>query len=127
MDDIRIDKWLWAARFFKTRSLAQAAIAAGHVLVAGESVKLSRAVRLGDEVRVRAGNFVRSVIVLAVSNQRGSATVAQTLYQETPESIRTRVEEAARRALYTEPADSIESGRPTKRHRRQLERWRTRG
>jgi ribosome-associated heat shock protein Hsp15 len=127
MDDIRIDKWLWAARFYKTRTLAQSAIAAGHVLVGGESVKLSRAVHLGDEVRVRSGNFVRTVIVLAVSDQRGPAPVAQTLYQETPESIRTRVEAAAKRALYTEPADSIESGRPTKRDRRQLERWRTRG
>ena len=127
MNDVRIDKWLWAARFFKTRSLAQAAIEAGHVLVAGERVKLARAMQIGERVWIRIGPIERTVAVTGISNQRGPAVVAQTLYQETPESIRDRVEAMARRALYKEPADTIEHGRPTKRERRQLERYRTRG
>lgn len=124
MDDTRLDKWLWAARFFKTRSLAQEAIEKGHVLVRGEKVKVARAARIGDELTVRVGEHVRVVRVLDLSERRGPAPVAQQLYQETDESIRARVEAAARRALAAEPADAIEHGRPTKRDRRALERWR---
>jgi ribosome-associated heat shock protein Hsp15 len=123
--EVRIDKWLWAARFFKTRGLAQDAIEAGHVLVGGERVKLARPVRLGDEVRVRTGETQRTVRVLGVSDVRGPAPVAQRMYEETPESIRRRVEAQAQRALNAEPAQAIEQGRPTKRERRALERLRS--
>ena len=123
MGELRIDKWLWAARFFKTRGLAQDAIAAGHVLVGGARVKLARPVRPGDEVGVRIGDLERTVIVRGLSDRRGAASVAQALYEETPESVRRRVEAQARRALEREPADAIERGRPTKRDRRALERW----
>lgn len=125
MDEIRIDKWLWAARFFKTRGLAQTAIETGRVLVAGERVKLSRPVRVGDRILVRIGDIAREVQVAGVSDQRGPAPVAQQLYEETSESIRRRVEAVARKALYREPSVSIEGGRPTKRNRRDLERVRT--
>jgi len=123
-DDVRIDKWLWAARFFKTRSLAQEAIEAARVLVGGERIKLSRPVRVGDEVFVRTGDHERTVIVRQVSDRRGSAPIAQAMYEETPESIRRRVQAQALRALYREPALAIEQGRPTKRDRRRIERLR---
>ena len=123
-DDLRIDKWLWAARFFKTRGLAQAAIDGGRVLIGGERVKMSRALRVGDELSVRVGVLERTVIVRGLSAQRGPAPVAQALYEETAESIRRRVEAQARRALYAEPAVAIEHGRPTKRDRRRIERLR---
>lgn len=124
MEGIRIDKWLWAARFYKTRGLAQTAIDSGKVLIEGERVKLARAVRLGESIRIRSGDLERTVIVRGLAEKRGSASIAQTLYEETPESLRKRVEEAARRALQPEPAFDIEGGRPTKRNRRQLDRWR---
>jgi ribosome-associated heat shock protein Hsp15 len=127
MGDVRIDKWLWAARFFKTRGLAQAAIGEGKVLVGGERVKLARPARIGDEVRLRIGDIERTVRVLALSDVRGPAPVAQRLYEETEESVRRRVQEQARRALYAEPAHTIERGRPTKRDRRRIERMRTDG
>jgi ribosome-associated heat shock protein Hsp15 len=88
-------------------------------------VKPSRQVRPGDRVRVRgAGDVERTVVVLALSGQRGPAPVAQALYEETPESVRARVEAQARRALAAEPAEAIEHGRPTKRDRRRIERLR---
>ena len=128
MDDgVRIDKWLWAARFFKTRGLAQQEIDKGRVLLAGERVKPARNVRPGDVLKIRSGEVERTVLVRAVSDRRGPATVAQTLYEETPESVRARVEAQARRALHAEPAESIAQGRPTKRDRRQLERLGPRG
>jgi ribosome-associated heat shock protein Hsp15 len=119
---VRIDKWLWAARFFKTRGLAQQAIESGHVLLGGERVKLSRLVRHGDEVMVRIGEIQRTVQVAGLSDVRGPAPVAQRLYEETPQSIRLRVEAQAQRALQAEPADAIEHGRPTKRDRRLMQR-----
>lgn len=121
---VRIDKWLWAARFFKTRGLAQDAIDHGRVLVGNERVKLSRPVRLGDEILVRIGDHERAVIVRGLSDRRGPAPEAQRLYEETPESIRKRVEEQARRALFQEPAQGFEHGRPTKRDRRRIDRVR---
>ena len=123
-DDLRIDKWLWAARFFKTRGLAQEAIESGRVLVAGERVKVARPVRVGDRIRVRTGDLERTVVVRGLSSHRGPAPVAQALYEETEESVRERVREQARRALYAEPAEAIEQGRPTKRDRRRIDRWR---
>ncbi len=124
MDDVRIDKWLWAARFFKTRSLAQQAIDHGRVLLGGERVKLSRAVREGDEIEVRIGESRRTVVVRGVSAERRAAPIAQALYEETAESVRARVEAMAQRALYREPSADV-AGRPTKRDRRDLERWRS--
>jgi ribosome-associated heat shock protein Hsp15 len=126
MDGTRIDKWLWAARFFKTRSLAQRAIESGHVLVGGERVKLARTLRVGEHVQLRIGTIAREVAVRGLSERRESAPIAQQLYEETEASVRARVAETARRALYEEPAQAIEGGRPTKRQRRDLERLRTR-
>jgi ribosome-associated heat shock protein Hsp15 len=124
MHDTRLDKWLWAARFYKTRSLAQQAIERGHVRVGGETVKTARAVRIGDELQVRTGETTRTVRVRAVSEFRGPASQAQLLYEETEASIRLRVQAMAQRTLQMDPARAIEGGRPTKRDRRALQRWR---
>jgi ribosome-associated heat shock protein Hsp15 len=124
MQDTRLDKWLWAARFYKTRSLAQQAIERGHVRVGGETVKTARAVRIGDELQVRTGETTRTVRVRAVSEFRGPASQAQLLYEETEASIRLRVQAMAQRTLQMDPARAIEGGRPTKRDRRALQRWR---
>lgn len=120
---MRLDKWLWAARFFKTRGLAQQAIEAGRVLVGGERVKVARALRAGESVTVRIGDQAQEVEVLLLSEQRGPATVARTLYGETPESVAKREALALQRRLAPEPAWAIEQGRPTKRDRRQMERF----
>jgi ribosome-associated heat shock protein Hsp15 len=128
MDKVRIDKWLWAARFFKTRSLATDEVQKGHVQVNGADVKASREVRVGDRIVLLQAKVARTVTVLGLSGQRGSASVAQLLYAETPESKLLREQEAERRRLSPEPALAIEGGRPTKRDRRDLqkgwgERW----
>jgi ribosome-associated heat shock protein Hsp15 len=120
---MRIDKWLWAARFFKTRGLAQDAIEAGRVGVEGERVKTARPLRVGERVTVRIGEITREVRVCALSEQRGPASVAQHLYAETADSIATREAARERRRLFAEPARTIE-GRPTKRDRRVLDRAR---
>jgi ribosome-associated heat shock protein Hsp15 len=121
MNRIRIDKWLWAARFFKTRSLATDEIGKGRVDVNGQAAKPSREVQPGDQVTVRQGWLVRTVDVLAVSDVRGPAPVAQMLYAETPESLATREAAAQQRRLAPEPALAQAQGRPTKRDRRQLQ------
>ncbi len=108
MDRLRIDKWLWAARFFKTRSLAAEEIARNRVLVNGDVAKASREVKAGDTVR-------------GVSGQRGPAPVAQLLYEETAESLAAQAAAREQRRLGSEPALSIEQGRPTKRDRRNLD------
>jgi len=120
--DVRIDKWLWAARFFRTRGLAQQAIDSGRVLAAGQRVKLARPVRIGDEFSVRVGDVERTVRVLGVSAQRGPATVAQRLYRETDDSIAKRTERQQARRFVVDPAAAIVGGRPTKRDRRRLGR-----
>ncbi len=122
MDKIRIDKWLWAARFYKTRSLATDEIGKGRVAINGQSVKASREVKPGDEVSARQGDVTRTVKVLALSDVRGPAPVAQTLYEETPESLALREKASLQRRIAREPALSIEHGRPTKRNRRELEK-----
>jgi len=122
MDKIRIDKWLWAARFYKTRSLATDEIGKGRVAINGQSVKASREVKPGDEVSARQGDVTRTVKVLALSDVRGPAPVAQTLYEETPESLTLREKASLQRRIAREPALSIEQGRPTKRNRRELEK-----
>ena len=123
---MRVDKWLWAARFFKTRGLAQEAIDLGRVLVEGERVKTARMLRLGERIELRTGEIERVVIVRGLSDQRGPAPVAQQLYDETAESITAREAARERRRLFGEPAHEIE-GRPTKRDRRALDRARGEG
>lgn len=120
---VRLDKWLWVARFFKTRSLAVEAIAKGRVLVNEAPAKPGRDLRIGDRVRARIGPIERTVEVLGLSLQRGSATVAQGLFRETPESEAARERQQALRRMGTEPALTQAEGRPTKRDRRQLADW----
>jgi ribosome-associated heat shock protein Hsp15 len=120
---VRLDKWLWAARFYKTRSLATAAIIAGEVRVARVRVKPARDVKAGDELQVRRGDDVMDVVVKDLSSVRGPAPVAQRLYEETEESRQRRARAAERRALAREPALDIR-GRPTKRDARVLRRLR---
>jgi ribosome-associated heat shock protein Hsp15 len=122
MDKIRIDKWLWAARFYKTRSMATDEIGKGRVEVNGQTAKASREVKIGDRVSTRQGDITRTLQVLGLSDQRGPAPVAQALYKETPESITLREKTSLQRRLAKEPALSIEQGRPTKRNRRELEK-----
>jgi ribosome-associated heat shock protein Hsp15 len=121
--EVRLDKWLWAARLFKTRSQANEEITRGRVSVNGQSVKPSRDVKPGDRVAIRQGGVERVFDVLGLSAQRGPAPVAQALYSETPESLEARRRAAETRRLGTEPALAIEQGRPTKRDRRQLGDW----
>ena len=126
MERLRIDKWLWAARFYKTRSLATDEIVKGRVQANGQDAKPSREIKVGDSVVMRQGPVVRTVTVLGLSQQRGSAPVAQQLYAETPDSIRARELAAEQRRLGSEPARAIEHGRPTKRDRREIEKdWNT--
>jgi len=123
---MRLDKWLWAARFYKTRGLAAEFIEKGRVQVNGQSVKRSRELRVGDLLGLRQGaqgEVAREVRVLALSDVRGPAPVAQTLYEETAQSIAAREAAAKARAYVTDPALTIEQGRPTKRNRRELADW----
>ncbi len=122
MNGVRIDKWLWAARFYKTRSLATEEVQKGHVQVNGADVKASREIRVGDRIVLLQAKALRTVVVNGLSEQRGSATIAQQLYEETAESKKLREAEAERRRLSPEPALSIEGGRPTKRDRRDLQK-----
>jgi ribosome-associated heat shock protein Hsp15 len=120
-DNVRIDKWLWAARFFKTRSLAADAVERGRVRIGGEPVKPARAVRLGDKLSIDNGSDRWEVVVLGISGVRGAAPVARALYQETAESIQRRENDQEARRLFPEPGSAIK-GRPTKRDRRALSR-----
>jgi ribosome-associated heat shock protein Hsp15 len=122
MNALRIDKWLWAARFYKTRSLACDEIGKSRVQLNGQDAKPSKEVKVGDTVHLRQGPVQRTVRVLALSDVRGPAPVAQLLYTETPDSIEARQKAAEQHRLAREPALSIEQGRPTKRDRRQIER-----
>ena len=121
---MRIDKWLWAARFYKTRSLASEDIDKGRIEVNGQTAKPSREVKTGDTVRIRQGAVQRSVVIAGLSAQRGPAPVAQLLYQETADSIEQRAKLAFQQRYAREPALSQEQGRPTKRDRRELEQAR---
>ena len=120
---VRLDKWLWAARFYKTRSLATQEIDKGRIQVNGQVAKPSRDVKPGDLVEIRQGPVLRAIEVRGVSNARGPAPVAQALYEETPESVARREEAMRQRRETPEPALAIEQGRPTKRDRRQLADW----
>ena len=121
MEKLRIDKWLWAARFYKTRTLASEEIGKGRVDVNGQGAKPARDVKVGDTVMLRQGAVSRTVVVKGLSDTRGPAPVAQSLYEETAESVRNRELAARQRREAPEPALSIEHGRPTKRGRRELD------
>jgi ribosome-associated heat shock protein Hsp15 len=123
MTGVRLDKWLWAARFFKTRGLSSEEIGRGRVSVNGQPAKPSREVKVGDSIELRQNQIPRTVVVRDTSDVRGPAPVARTLYEETPDSIALRENVAAERRMSIEPALSIEEGRPTKRDRRQLADW----
>lgn len=123
-EKLRLDKWLWAARFYKTRSLAADEIGRGRVLVNDQVAKPSREVGAGDRVSVRKEDPAIEVWVRGVSGVRGPAPVARKLYEETPESLVRRERAAEMRRLAPEPAQSISDGRPTKRDRRLINAWR---
>ena len=122
MEKLRIDKWLWAARFYKTRSLAVEEIDKGRVRINDQEVKPSHDVKVGDMVALRQGPVIRTLTVRGISGQRGPAPVAQQLYEETAESVALRMQAAEQRRLHSEPAGSLEHGRPTKRDRRNLDK-----
>ena len=117
---MRIDKWLWAARFFKTRSAATEAVLGGHVHVGGVRVKPAKEIRVGDTLEIRRGELRWAVVVTGVADRRGPATVAATLYEETPESLAARERERLQRRL-TRPLGADLGARPTKQARRRIE------
>jgi ribosome-associated heat shock protein Hsp15 len=118
---MRLDKWLWAARFFKTRSHAASEVDGGHVEVNGERAKPAKQIRVGDELRIRLNQYTHVVHVRGLSERRGPASVARALYEETEASVRDRERLAEQRRLAPTPAYE-EGGRPTKRDRRDMSR-----
>ncbi len=120
METIRVDRWLWAARFFKTRGLATEAVLGGHVQVNGARVKPARDVAVGDRLEIRRGPERFTVVVTGIAERRGPASVAATLYEETPESVAGRERQQAERRL-ARPVGADLSERPTKRDRRRLD------
>ena len=121
----RIDKWLWASRFFKTRSLAQEAIELGRVRVNGERVKPSKEIKLSDRLEIHRGDDIFEVLVAGFNLQRGPASVAQMMYMETEQGRERRESNAQMRKLAIEPAvDRTTKGRPTKRDGRELRKLR---
>jgi ribosome-associated heat shock protein Hsp15 len=122
MDKLRIDKWLWAARFYKTRSLAGEEIDKGRVRINDMEAKPAKEVKAGDVVTLRSGPVLRTITVLGISAQRGGAPAAALLYQETAQSIAARERAAEQRRLNPEPSAALEHGRPTKRDRRDLDK-----
>ena len=124
---VRIDKWLWAARFFKTRTLAQDAVAGGRIRMNGDRVKPAKDVKPGDAVEIRIGEHDWSVQVTALADKRGSADLARTLYAETPDSIARRAALVADRKAMLSGEWAGRTGRPTKRDRRETDRLRGHG
>jgi ribosome-associated heat shock protein Hsp15 len=124
---VRIDKWLWAARFYKTRSLATEAVDGGKVHVNGDRVKAARPLKAGDRLRIRRGDEELEVLVRDVSEHRGPATVAQTLYEETADSVARRQLEADRRRAFATAMPPRPAGRPDKKSRRDIQRMNRRG
>lgn len=124
-DEVRVDRWLWAARFYKTRALATRAVEGGKVHLNGQRAKPSKRLRSGDRIEIRKGPYRFEILVRALSDRRGSATEASALFEEIPES------QEARRVLAEQrrapPPTYREKGRPTKRDRRALDRIRRRG
>ena len=125
LESLRIDKWLWAARFFKTRSLAARAVSGGHVQIADQRIKASRRLRRGELVHIRRGAQTWDVVVRGLRDERRPAPEAQALYEETPASIERRTGEQARREQRA-MRRARAHGRPTKRDRRSLAQWRER-
>jgi ribosome-associated heat shock protein Hsp15 len=121
-EQVRIDKWLWAARFFKTRSMAARAVSGGHVHVGGRRVKPSRIVQVGDQLEIRRGLSEFVVTVLDISDRRGPASVARQLYEETPDSIRRREMKAEERRLARTDAPAP-LRKPDKRDRRKIRKF----
>ena len=122
-DRLRLDKWLWAARFYKTRALAADEVDKGRVRVNGQAAKPARELKAGDLVEMRQDQVWRCVAVVALSAVRGPAPLAQGLYTETAESLANRAKAAETRRLAAEPAQAIAQGRPTKREGRELRSW----
>lgn len=122
-DSVRLDKWLWAARLYKTRTLAAQDVVLGRVEVNSAPVKAARELRIGDRVSLQQAGFRRDLVILKLSAQRGGAVIARTLYEETAESLAARERLLQQRRLAPEPALSVEQGRPTKRDRRALAQW----
>jgi ribosome-associated heat shock protein Hsp15 len=122
MSGVRLDKWLWAARFFKTRSLATQAIDSSKIFLNDERPKPAKEIKLGDRVKIRIGPTEYDVFVRALSDKRGPAPEARLLYEETPASMAKRHEQAEQRRLAPEPMQAFK-GRPTKRDRRVLQSW----
>ena len=120
MEKLRIDKWLWAARFYKTRSLATEEIDKGRVRVNDLEVKPAKEVKVGDSVTLRQGPATRTLTVRSISDKRGGAPQAQLMYEETEASLAARAQLTEQRRL--EPASSLEHGRPTKRDRRSIDK-----
>ena len=120
MEQVRIDKWLWAARFFKTRGAATDAVLGGHVQVGGRRVKPANEVRVGETVEIRRDELRWTVVVAALADRRGPASVAGTLYNETPESVEAREQMRLGRRL-ARPVGSDLGSRPTKQARRRIE------
>jgi len=120
-DSVRIDKWLWAARFFKTRSMATDAVDSGRIKLNGDKVKPARGVKPGDRVEVDNGSTEWEVMVKELSDVRRAASFAQALYEETPESVEKRAQAAEDRRYFREPGADMK-GRPTKRDRRLISR-----
>ena len=125
-EPVRIDKWLWAARFFKTRGLAAEAVGGGKVEVNGDRAKPSRIVHVGDTISIRRGHYEWTIVVKEVTRLRGPASQAQKLYQETDESVRKR--DAAIAQLKLERSPEFDApGRPSKKDRRAMRRFTKRG
>ncbi len=124
VETVRLDKWLWAARFFKSRTIAVSAIDVGRVHVNGDRAKPARLIKVGDKLLVQREQDRVELIVKGITEQRKSAPLARLLYEETPQSIDLRVQMAESRRLFAEPSRGI-YGRPTKRDRRSLDRFRS--
>ncbi|MEE3182524.1 MAG: S4 domain-containing protein [Pseudomonadota bacterium] len=124
LDQMRIDRWLWAARFYKTRSQAKIAVAGGKVRVNGAKAKPSREVRICDSLNITRGNDQIDIVVVALANQRGPASVAQALYSETPESVERRAAHKAQRRM-ERAGLRMPKTKPSKRDRRHLMRMKT--
>ena len=120
MERVRIDKWLWAARFFKTRAAATEAVVGGHVQVGGERVKPAKEIRVGDTLAIRRGELRWTVVVAGIADRRGPASVAAALYEETPDSLAERERQRVERRL-ARPLGADLGARPTKQARRQID------
>ena len=120
-EKVRLDKWLWAARFYKTRGISSEEIDKGRVRANEQIAKPAKEVKRGDVIEMRSGPLIRTVLVRALSAVRGPAPVAALLYDETPESVALRLASAESRRLAPEPSLTLQQGRPTKRDRRDMQ------